>query len=102
MTSISRLMLEGEGRCHWCGKAVQVYPHVSRSGKPPNDMATRDHVYPRGHPTRFPGAPLDLPHLVHSVLSCHPCNTRRSNMPYTAFLLIMRPEWREFVEEIVA
>ena len=102
MTSLARLMQQGEGRCHWCDKPVQIYPGPSKAGKAPKDMATEDHVYPRGHPARFPGAPVDLPRLVHSVLSCHPCNERRGNLPYTAFLLIMRPEWREFVEEIVA
>lgn len=100
MTSITRLMADGDGLCHWCGKPVRPYQHIR--GRQPKDMATEDHVYPRGHPARFAGAPLALPHLVHSVLACHPCNQRRGNMPYTAFLLIMRPEWREFVEEMVA
>lgn len=100
MTSISRLMLEGEGRCHWCGKPVVEWKDKHQKKPADSIRATIDHVYPRGEPLRH--YPPANPMLIQKVLACHSCNQRRGNMPYTAFLLIMRPEWRQFVEELVA
>ena len=99
MTTIDRLMQEGEGRCHWCGVPVILRRPDGNMPKKA-EKATIDHVYPRGDPRR--AYVLNDRTRIYTVLSCFTCNNNRGNLPYTAFLLIMRPEWREFVEEIVA
>lgn len=100
MTSIARLMLEGEGRCHWCGKPVVEWKDKHQKKPADSIRATIDHVYPRNDIRRVQKD--QDPRAINTVLSCYTCNNNRGDLPYTVFLLIMRPEWREFVEEIVA
>lgn len=61
-------------RCHWC-KRVTVLPvqGVSISGKPPDDLATIDHIVSRYY--REPGQ--RFAHAANTVLACWSCNQRR-------------------------
>lgn len=84
-----RLALQ-HGLCHWCDKPLVVEP--GRKGKPRNNIATDDHVFPRKDPRRYQLANSTV--VITKVIACFACNNERGNMSYDEFLKLKRPEWR--------
>lgn len=69
------------GKCFWCGRLTRlpemVFPPdgCCRRGGMPDDMATIDHLYPKGHPRRVE-PPRERE--VRWVMACYGCNNRRN------------------------
>lgn len=81
-----RLWTEFDGRCHWCGcRTVLRSPTLGR-GRPPQNLATVDHLWSRFSPLRrqHEHGPL--------VLACHECNAVRNEIDL--FLNLREHMWR--------
>jgi hypothetical protein len=94
-TKLDMLILRDNSQCHWCGKDVKKYT-LKHGQAHPHNMATVDHVYPKNDPRRAERA--SDPAFINHILSCHTCNMRRGNLPYSVFLVLVRVEWRDALE----
>jgi hypothetical protein len=70
----TRLWVEQGGLCYFCEGLTRLPEDVPgfRDGLSTPDMATLDHVYPRGSPMRALGKGRD-----RIVMACWACNNRR-------------------------
>lgn len=77
--------------CHWCGVLTHLPGTRNAQGRS-HQMATIDHLYPKGHPKRLDGNPGKE---IRRVLACRRCNNARKN-PYTVHPLphSLEEAWR--------
>ena len=70
-----RLYTAQNGRCHWCDvECVLMSPLPFQT--PPPDMATTDHLFPRGDYRRH-----ERSFYPKHVMACYECNHRRGSVP---------------------
>lgn len=58
-------------RCYWCRRPTMLDAPRRAGGGAASDMATVDHLYPRGDHRRY------MKELERTVLACYGCNSKR-------------------------
>lgn len=66
-------LVEKQRLCHWCQRPVFIF-EPKDGGRVPDNSATLDHLYHKGHPMRGKSAHNELA----CVLSCWKCNNDRA------------------------
>lgn len=77
-----RIFREQSGLCYWCRQPMVIVEKQDQRTDWPNDMATFEHLDPKGDPNRG-----RIYHQRRIVLACYKCNhergirTERENNP---------------------